>query len=368
MGFFSGYDFEAKLLQPAKEVVYSPSTPNSSECWAQIPRCPKHRWTVEEQVILCILERWFVSDEPVGKRLLSYQDIKKIFCAYFGETIYFHGEAKSITANAISAQLAQIKMEGEDNVAWKQVFVDTDFLDALGHWSVTKMELFATASELGITLRRTKKEDKTQLLAEASFCASSTRRRKIPRIWANGVEQLDKYEVDPVQGVRSGNLGLLTPLSPEHARLSCPQVSLLAGKRKRKSHKPTETPHTPSRRGQTLHARRSTAQQSPVTPEGISQRQLSVHSKREIRSVAGTNDVVFRFFDRSSQGTNSPNGFVAGAFVKPQFEDAADLVPDLQTEDYLHPAETHLRRLHEPTPFISVYGTRTRIPKQKPIY
>ena len=52
-------------------------------------------------------------------------------------------------------------MESEDNIVWKQVFVDTDFLNTLNHWFVIKIKLFATASELGITLKRTKKKDKT---------------------------------------------------------------------------------------------------------------------------------------------------------------------------------------------------------------
>ena len=32
-----------------------------------------HRWTMEEQAVLCIMERWFESKKPIGKRLLTYQ-------------------------------------------------------------------------------------------------------------------------------------------------------------------------------------------------------------------------------------------------------------------------------------------------------
>ena len=161
---------------------------NNLQVQTPIFRIPKHIWTIEEQIILCVLERWFVSCEAVGKRALSYSDMRSTFCAYFAKSIRFQGTTQHITSNAINSQLYQIKREGHNNDAWREVFVETDFNDIKSHWLATKRELIAAAAEVNVTLIQKSSENTAEILAEAGSIGSERKRDlcpRRPRPWTN---------------------------------------------------------------------------------------------------------------------------------------------------------------------------------------
>ena len=360
MTFLAGFDFNPQIVRRTQQCTEPPSSPEPhpssayTASWPPLPPKSIHHWTIEEQAILLVLERWFISEQPVGQRLLSFRDIRRTFCAYFADTIRFQGEAREITDNAIAAQLYAIKNEREYNVAWREVFLETDFYDPFDEWATTREELVSTAALLGIVLLRKQSENKDLLIKEMDSPPGTKRNRAHhPRPWTNDQEQTDIDRVDTFNG-------LLTPLTPKRARSNNDGLSPLFKKGLKSSGSL-----------QALHQNlRSTAQCGnavgtpgslsvrklfPLTPKTSPQRKPT-KGKKPIRNVADENDVLFRFYDSNSQGVNSPQGFVAGAFTPRGLHSTFPVVPGLLSESFLGPAEPHLLRKHEATPFISVYG------------
>lgn len=360
MTTFAGYDFQPQIVPRTPhhpETQLSPKVhPNSAytASWAPLPRHSIHRWTIEEQAILLVLERWYTSEKPVGQRLLSFRDMRRVFCAYFAETIRFQGENREITDNAIGAQLWEIKNEREYNVAWREVFLETDFLDPFDEWTATREELAATASLLGITLLRRQSEEKDLVLKEISSAAGAKRKRfHHSRPWTNEQEQ-------PEIGKAVISYGLLTPGTPKRVKSGNPNHSPLARKGiKRSGSLPAlqQNRQTTAQYGSAVRglASLSVPKIFPPTSETSPHRKPTKRIK-PIRNVADENDILFRFYDNSSQGINSPQAFVAGAFTAYGLHSTFPVVPNLLSEDFLLPAEPHLLRRHEATPFISVYG------------
>jgi len=318
-----------------------------------MPRKSIHRWTIEEQAILCVLERWFTSEKPAGQRLLSFRDMRRTFCAYFADSMRFEGESGEITDNAISAQLWEVKNEGDYNVAWREVYLETDFLDPFDEWAATREELAATAALLGIVLLRKTCEDKAKVLEEASSQAGLKRKRiHHARPWTN----------DRIDDSGSKSTEAFTPLTPStlaSAVFSHPDRSLKSRTATNQSRwlasaKSQGSPYQRRNRPR-LSSGLSVPQTFLLTPEPSPHRAVK-RTKRGIRRLTDENDLLFRYWDSNSQGINSPQGFIAGAYMDINLDISLPTVPGLLSEDFLIPAEPHLLRKHEATPFISVYG------------
>lgn len=338
------------------EIVPQPSTLSSryAASWAPLPRHSVHRWTIEEQAILCAMDRWLVSETPVGQRLLSYRDMRRTFCAYFADTIRFQGETREMTNNSIAAQLYEIKNEREHNVAWTEVFLNTDFSDPLNEWAVTRDDLIATASLIGIVLLRRPFEDKAAVFKETSSPAGTKRKRVHQyRPWTNDEEPTGTHSMGTTHG-------LVTPGTPKRVKLNNNDTSPLARKGRKASGTLalpqmwpfTAPPESAIGDSGSLHV----PQRFLPTPEASPRRGRVKGAKRGIRRVNDQNDLLFRYWDSNSQGINTPDGFVAGAYSERDLGRSIPTVPSLLSEEYLIPAEPHLLRKHEATPFISVYS------------
>lgn len=305
------------------------------------------------------MDRWLISETPVGQRLLSYRDMRRTFCAYFADTIRFQGETREMTNNSIAAQLYEIKNERERNVAWTEVFLKTDFSDPLNEWAVTRDDLIATASLIGIVLLKKPFEDKAAVFKEASSPAGTKRKRVHQyRPWTNDEEPAGIYSMGTTYG-------LLTPGTSKRVKLDIHDLSPLVRKGVKASRKST----SPQMR-QFTAPQGSAAEYSgklaeprlfPPTPEASPRRGPVKWAKRGIRRVSDQNDMLFRYWDSNSQGINTPDGFLAGAYSERDLGSSIPTVPSLLSEVYLVPAEPHLLRKHEATPFISVYGKGSAI-------
>ncbi|MCJ1250110.1 hypothetical protein MMC30_007336 [Trapelia coarctata] len=244
----------------------------------------------------------YTSEKPVGQRLLSFRDIRRTFCAYFAGTIRFQGKTREITDNKISIQLYEIKKERKHNVAWREVFLETDFDDPFDEWTATREELVATASLLGIVLLRRQFEDKAIIFKEMSLPASAKRKR-VPhsRPWTNDQEQ-------PEIGKACISYGLLIPGTPKRAKPGNNDLSPLSrkGSQGRGSSALCEIQYFSAQRESAVRysGSLSVPQLFPQTPETSPQRKRTKRTKL-IRDVADENDVLFRFYDNSSQGINS---------------------------------------------------------------
>jgi hypothetical protein len=357
MTSFIGFDFPPRIVpRPAETAEPQPSTPSAryAAFWAPMPRRSVHLWTIEEQAILCVLERWLISEKPVGQRLLSFRDIRRTFSAYFADTVRFHGEADEITNNAVAAQIYEIKKEREQNVAWREVFLETDFLDPLNEWAATKHELVATASLIGIVLLKRPFEDKAIVFKEILSPGGAKRKRVHQfRPWTNDEKPPGIYK-------RCTFYGLLTPGTPKRAKLDNNDTSPLARKGGKASGTLalpqtwpfTAPPESAIGDSGSLHV----PQRFLPTPEASPRKGRVKWAKRGIRRLNDQNDILFRYWDSNSQGINTPDGFLAGAYIGRDLDSSLPTVPNLLSEEFLIPAEPHLLRKHEATPFISVYS------------
>ena len=175
-----------------------------------------HRWTMEEQVVLCIMERWFESEKPRGKRTLTYQDMRDVFVAYFTDSIKFCGEVREISANAICAQIWELRNDGEHSMAWREVYLETGSSDPHGCWSATMSDLMATASDIEMKLFKKSTEDKVKILESAGARLNRNKvKRKMQDSWDwDSVTEYegDTEQEDSLRGLsKMTRLGLSTP-------------------------------------------------------------------------------------------------------------------------------------------------------------
>ena len=245
-----------------------------------------HRWTIEEQAVLCIMERWFESEKPRGRRTLTYQDMRDIFVAYFANSIKFCGEVQEISANAICSQLWEIRNDGKKSLAWKEVYLETSFLDPLGCWSATRSDLLATASDIGIKLSRKSAEDKAQILQNAGVRVKKNKaKRKIQENWDwDSVTEYegDTEQEDPLCGLfKMTRLGLLTPNN--------------GSKRSKLSYHNRVPFYTAGDDSPIL----------PLTPCKTPLRKNNVGSTWTKRILSFKNDMVFRFYDNNCKYIDS---------------------------------------------------------------
>ncbi|MCJ1403710.1 hypothetical protein MMC11_006933 [Xylographa trunciseda] len=279
---------------------------------------------------------------------LSSQDMRDIFASYFADTITFCGEVQEISANAIGAQLWELRNDGEHSVAWREVFLKTDFLDPYGSWSATRSDLLATASDLGIELFMKAKEDKLKILQKAGARLNKIRKRR--KLQDKGDwDSVTEYEGDSEREnalcstLKKTRLGLLTPSSGSKRSKFYHSMSTTSPCGRLIPFNYESMPFTME--GHEFPTLPPTPCKSPLHKNKLG-------STWAQRILTFENDLVFRFYDDNSQGINSASGFFAGDLQKSPVTH-----PGLFSEGFLGPAEQHLRRFHVPTPFISVWDS-----------
>ena len=207
--------------------------------------------------------------------------------------------------------------------------METDFHDVKHHFTATKSELIAAAIDAGVDLILKTSED--TVLAEVGTSGGEPKQNlcpKRPRPWANETcnSSLDN-EADM----------LMTPESPNTFTAG---ITVLT---------PTKTAQQSGK-----NEGYAIATKLPLTPSTTPTGRTTLIKSSSLRTMTIESNLVFRFYDNDSQGLNSPNGFFAGTFVAGE---ANDVVPCLYSDDYLRPAESHLKRFQKSSPFISVYDS-----------
>ncbi|MCJ1292511.1 hypothetical protein MMC34_004062 [Xylographa carneopallida] len=162
------------------------------------------------------MERWFESEKPRGKRTLTYQDMRDVFVAYFTDSIKFCGEVREISANAICAQIWELRNDGEHSMAWREVYLETGSSDPHGCWSATMSDLMATASDIEMKLFKKSTEDKVKILESAGARLNRNKvKRKMQDSWDwDSVTEYegDTEQEDSLRGLsKMTRLGLSTP-------------------------------------------------------------------------------------------------------------------------------------------------------------
>ena len=289
------------LVQNSGSIDSQDTTSASRSRFSKVASCLRrnaiHRWTTEEQAVLCILERWFESEKPRGKRTLTYQDMRDVFVAYFADSIRFCGEIREVSANAICAQLWELRNDGEHSLAWKEVYLETSFLDPHGCWSAIRSDLAATASDIGIKLSRKSTEDKVKILENAGARSNKNKvKRKIQNNWdwdsATEYEG-DTEKEDPLGSLsKMTRLGLLTPSSRSKRSKLYHQLSTKSPLGGLAPHICNEPP---------FYTEGNEPPMLPPTPCKSPLQKNKVGSTWTKRILSFENDMVFRFYDNNCE-------------------------------------------------------------------
>lgn len=91
--------------------------------------------------------------------------------------------------------------------------------------------------------------------------------------------------------------------------------------------------------------------------ENVALADLNNHDSSDLPGLCGVDDLpplLYRWFNTNSQGINSETIFVAGCFTRTY----PDIISPrhISKEEFLDTFESHVRRVHIPTPFISVFS------------
>ena len=320
---FAGLSCKIQRLSTASDGVRLSDNPDPASKHLHPPlqrfSKPRHSWTYEDRVVLCILYRWFVSADLVEEQTLSSRDMGKVWREYVKDYPCHNGRLLEISDAAIQTQLYHICVEAENNQAWCEVFVRTSFLDEHRRWQATRQDLEACASLIGVNLLPRTVDSGTPKLSEGStprrrlHSKYQTVRSETPEsyvTWSN-----DDSEIEEFNASNSRFVQLITPpISPETGGVN-------------RSQQPEPFLYHP-----------------PSITTAI-QEDYNLRPK-------GVGLVGWRFFDDDSNGLNSSNGFLAGRFI----HDDHDLEPPHpNTEDFRQTVVTHLLPEPRPSPWISVW-------------
>lgn len=273
-------------------------------------RQPRHTWNLEQRIVLCVLKRWY---KP------SYQDIHRVFNAHYASSINEQNPGHQIGRQAIATQLRDMEAQGEDNEAWRSVMLETGFGDPRGHYKNTRMDLEATAVKIGIFLLRG--WDDEYKISARSGGGRSPRKRKRQSNWKGVLGFMRDDDKDDLP---------CTPSKKRHGLLT-PATSPQGHVRNRQVHQDTQR-------------RRQGAQ--PSTPP--LDNPVDTLNHRFIPPKLG-----FRFWDDISHGLNTPNSFLAGAFLNHSGNIPSP--PDRGHPVFQQKINIHLRPLQEPSAYISVW-------------
>ena len=305
-------------------------------------RKSRHRWTLEQREVLCVLHRWYTN---------SWEELASVFNNHFSTAMQTNDLTLKVTGGALSAQLYEMQHYGVNAEAFRSVFIETLFVDEFCAWTGLKRDLEQTAKRTSITMKTRSFEDKGDLVKRCSQMAERMKRKRATN------------DTDGVLGhvaYQSEDGGLL-PKTPRK------QLKMLA------------TPPTTPKDGAGVlthggpHPYSGTEKSSyiytPVTPQSrrrslrdvlslpyTSSREESQASSKGNERKAGKwprIKIAFRFYDDNSSGLNQKTSIRAGSFQNSQGK--VPPPPAVDSEAFRKEAKKHFGWTREPTPFISMH-------------
>lgn len=314
-----------KAIESEPEHSDDPPTCN----YTVLRRRPSNSWTIEQRRALCVLRRWYDN---------SWAELAKVFNVHFVSDAPAEYSSLKMTGSALATQLHNMQLLGRNREAFESVFIETLFVDELGAWSVTRRELERTAEKAGIVLIRRLAEDRGELLQKCDEGARSVKRKK------------------PLCGIDSV-LGTLAYESEEE--------DLMPEKPKKQQRYLTPSP-SPQKwfatRTWTNGGLYSSVNHLPATPQSLGKSSRVEPSPQEVFCPSLSQEqvdqlprpqIVFRFYNDNSSGTNGPTGMRAGLFQDSRAKVASP--PGIDSEAFRKEAAKHFSWTREPTPFISTY-------------
>ncbi|KAL9118571.1 MAG: hypothetical protein Q9187_004882 [Circinaria calcarea] len=376
MKLFTGFDFRVPLLPvpPNSEQTLNTTSTTRLRFPDPLKRKPPHRWSDDERTVLCILERWYSSSKDKGNQSATLRAILQVFVLYFAASDFDSRTTRAaLTPAALSAQIHDIWQQGEQSVAWRNVYTNTDFSDSEYHWAVTRAELSALTLGNGIDLIEKVSENKIRVKARLGNGIKRKKRKTRDSdsgVLGNVVDGNDISEDNEIavskrrRKCASGNSstprrpqqrkyhGLLTPPESPHSTVPGPMHSCID--------------LTPSSRLQGMNLQQfalghsstsdpleiRTSQNSPCAARN-SRRFIKKRPWKYERPRPKTCGLAFRIWDDYSHGTNTEEGFRAGAFPVTTL-DPIPPPPDHNSSTFRDIAINHITPLEKPSCLISI--------------
>ena len=277
----------------------------------EVLRWPKHTWSLEERITLCVLKKWY---SP------SQEDHCLIFNAHHAVSIQDQNPGHRLRRAVLVAQLNEMQGRGEYDEAWRTVMLETGFGDLEDQWKNTCMDLEATAAEIGIELLRGW-EDKHKVSTQSGRGRLSKKRKRQCE-WEGVLGFVVDHNADEVPCTPRRKLhGLFTPPASPQGCVQNPQTH------------------------QITIGRRQVARPIIPTPDHADDAGLNYRFSPP--------ELAFRFWDDNSHGLNTTEGFRAGAFINCRGN--IPLPPDRNDQVFRAETNIHLRPLPEPSSYISVW-------------
>ena len=281
-----------------------------------------HRWSAEERILLCVLQRFFEpgegsgSSSSTGHRSIAPHELRDVLVECFKDS--FTGP---ITPVAIRAQLGE--MMSTNSAEYVEVFTP-EFTSAERQWADERHQIRAAARRRHIVLVPRTKDSQSSPRKAAAL--TGRKRLKSDRFKDLGV--LGAY--GPPQDSDSEDSHPISP--PKTPKKSRPCVARKAippipPSAKTKPPTPPSSPHE-------------------VAADLEDDNMLNQIPQPSLSTTTGswTGCLGFRFFDNQSYTTGTPAGFRAGAFT----ETVITPPPDFESEAFRSAAYTHLRPMPEP--------------------
>ena len=227
--------------------------------------------------------------------------MRDVFVAYFADSIKFCGDTHEISERAMAAQLWEVRNDGKHSPAWKQVYLETEFHDPYGYWSVTKMDLLATALDLGIDLFMKTTEDKTKVFGNAGTRMNRIKTKRKIQNEDEDSDTITEYEgetdkEDPLYfTIQTPRFGLLTPVScSKSSKTLRPQAKINSYQSPISARHKSNMPYIGSNISTMLPS-------SPCERPLAGGKLASLWNKR---TLTFENDMVFRFYDDNCISTH----------------------------------------------------------------
>ena len=288
-------------------------------CRLSYKRKPNFTWTIQHQMILCTLWRWFM---PKGCKTNFGQDLAHLFNVHIAHDLQSRGPDYVLTYNAIYGMLLKLQNLGEESHAWKTVCLETDFNDPHGQWKVIRQGIQKTAKQYRINSIVEKPFEDKELFCRQAYRKpwSSTLRRLMGLAKANSHPNVNSKD----RGV-SGCL-LTPPRSPENLV----RIDRIVSK--------------------------SSVREPPASQQAVLSQGHKPLPKTELHYASPINNnpkpkVVFRFQDSKKNTLFDGKNYTAGLFADNPVN--IPFPPDCQSEEFCNAARKHLWPLKESSPFFS---------------
>lgn len=325
----------------------------------------RHRWSLDEKVVLLILYRWFATAVKNGDVIFPPRDMRSVLQEYFAEEIDTRVNLDSLSVNAISTQLQQLRSDGEREQAWCLVYLETDFEDREARWATIKANLRIAAAKVGITLRTRIVENETAQTRERKNNRFPRKRRPVYDYSEDSEDGFPRRKrkrlLAPAPTPRTPGTPadlidkkcyLYTPSSGKSIKRSAIPTIRAIGKEQSKTSNKVPQKNSLLQTALSNLKRCQKSARRPI-PDGYNVWKREMPLKKA---------VAFRFFDLDSSGLNTAGGFLAGRFTDMENKECIDLqhtedpVPpaDFFSDEFVESAFQHLTRVKKPTPFISL--------------